>query len=76
MTTLWQKVSYISVGITILTCLMIGAGLKPLHYFDLREFLQELDPYDCRLSPDNLGCDLNRPVEQKRIEGQEGGDKE
>lgn len=75
MTTIWKRVSYISVGATILTCLMIGGGLNSMHFFDLRQFLQELDPHDCRLSPDNLGCELNRPVDQQRRVEQETGQK-
>ncbi|NEO33425.1 MAG: hypothetical protein F6K36_23965 [Symploca sp. SIO3C6] len=35
---------------------------------DLGAFFSELDPYGCVNSPDNLGCKLNRPIDEKRRE--------
>lgn len=34
---------------------------------NLSKVFVELDPHGCLNSPDNLGCQLNRPIDEKNI---------
>lgn len=65
-TTLLQKLLIVN----IVVILIAWAGDITLRNSQLGFSLQETlsDPYGCSFSPDNFGCELNRPFDKERKE--------
>ncbi|NET04850.1 MAG: hypothetical protein F6K16_08930 [Symploca sp. SIO2B6] len=53
--------------VSLLFLVLVGVGLQANSLvIDWAVVLFELDQYGCSQSPDNLGCELNRPIDEER----------